>query len=199
VVYVPPRRGAPRAKVGGGLRGAPALPTTLALAPVHTAETVSARPSLFWHIDSPPASDARLVFTLVDDLHVDPIAEFELPRPRRAGIQRVDLAARGVTLEPDVEYEWSIALVSDLRSRSDDRISAGYIRRVAAPAELERELATARAYAAHGLWYDALASIADAIEASPGSAALRAQRDSLLRQAHLDAAVEAVGPEATAR
>jgi hypothetical protein len=94
---------------------------------------------------------------------------------------------------------WSIALVQDQRSRSDDRISTGYIRRVDASAELARELATARSYAAHGLWYDALASIADAIEASPGNAALLAQRDSLLRQAHLDAAVEAVGPERTAR
>jgi hypothetical protein len=45
------------------------------------------------------------------------------------------------------------------------------------------------AYADAGLWYDALASLSEAIDAG-GDPELRAARNSLLRQAHLDAAVE---------
>jgi len=63
LVYNPPRRGSPRAKVGGGLRGATALPTLLALAPDHLAQTVSARPALFWYIDAQLTSGAQIVFT----------------------------------------------------------------------------------------------------------------------------------------
>ena len=47
-----------------------------------------------------------------------------------------------------------------------------------------------RSYAALGLWYDALESISDAIEAAPADAVLRSQSNELLRQADLDAAVD---------
>jgi hypothetical protein len=58
------------------------------------------------------------------------------------------------------------------------------------PAALRLEIATARAYASNGLWYDALASIADAINATPGNAVLLTQRDDLLRQANLEAVLK---------
>jgi hypothetical protein len=45
-------------------------------------------------------------------------------------------------------------------------------------------------HAENGLWYDALASITDAIEASPGNTALLGQRDDLLRQGNLEAALD---------
>jgi hypothetical protein len=189
VIYVPPRRGAPRARVGGGLRGAPALPTPLVLAPEHVAETVSARPSLFWYIDTLPGREAELVFTLIDPEQIDPIAELPLAPPKRPGIQRIDLDDYGIALRPDTEYEWSVTLVADGRQRSRDRISTGSLRRVAVPAALRLEGATAPTYAANGLWYDALASLSDAIDASPNDSALRRQRDALLRQADLEAAL----------
>ena len=47
---------------------------------------------------------------------------------------------------------------------------------------------SARAYAEQGLWYDALEALSDAIERAPADPELLAQRDSLLRQASLDAA-----------
>jgi hypothetical protein len=190
LVYNPPRRGSPRAKVGGGLRGAPALPTLLALAPDHLAQTVSARPALFWYIDAQPTSGAQIVFTLINEDQIDPIAEVRLPTPSEPGIQRIDLARHGVALAPGVEYEWSISLVVDPAQRSRDRITTGYIRRVENPPAFRRELATARVHAENGLWYDALASITDAIEASPGNTALLGQRDDLLRQGNLEAALD---------
>jgi hypothetical protein len=190
VIYVPPRRGAPRARVGGGLRGAPALPVPLALAPDHLAQTISARPSLFWHIDGVPPRGTQLVFTLIDETGIDPLAEVELPRPAGPGIQRIDLARLGIRIETGVEYQWSVALIADPGRRADDMVSFGYLRRVAAPRDLARKSTSASSYAARGFWYDALASISDAIETAPGDRGLRLQRNALLRQVQLDAAAE---------
>lgn len=189
-VYRPPRRGAPRAKVGGGLRGAPALPKPLALAPDHLAQTISAQPSLFWYIDAVPGHDSRLVFTLIDADGVDPIVEATLDAPGQPGIQRIQLSDHGVELDRGVEYEWSVALVVDAEHRGKDVISMAYIERVAEPGALGRGVPTAAQHAAAGLWYDAIASISDSIEATPSDARLRRQRSALLRAAGLEAAVE---------
>lgn len=186
-VYRPPRRGSPRAKVGGGIRTGRALPELFVLTPDHLAETVSVDPSLFWHIDAVPAGSAKLVFTLIDEVSFDPMVEAVLPAPGAPGIQRIRLADHAVKLDPEMEYEWSVALVPDPEDRTRDVMSSGFIRRVAPPLE---PVASTAAYAELGLWYDALESISDAIEASPGDAALRGQRAALLRQAGLESAVE---------
>jgi hypothetical protein len=191
LVYRPPRRGAPRDRTAGGLRAGRALPTLLALTPEHLAQTVSEQPSLFWHIDAAAPEGARVVFTLIDDAHVEPLVEMELPAPRTAGVQRVRLADCGVTLALEGEYEWSIALVTDPANRSRDVVSTGYMRRVKWPAALDPATPTsAHAYAALGLWYDALESLGDILQVSPDNAQLIEQRNSLLRQAGLDSAVE---------
>jgi hypothetical protein len=191
LVYQPPRRGAPRDRTAGGLRAGRALPTLLALTPEHLAQTASEQPSLFWHIDAAAPEDARVVFTLIDDAHVEPLVEMELPAPRAAGIQRIRLADCGVTLAPEVEYQWSVALVTDPANRSQDVVATGYMRRVEWPAALDPGTPTsAHAYAALGLWYDALESIGDVLQVSRGDARLIEQRNSLLRQAGLELAIE---------
>jgi len=191
VVYIPPRRGAPRARVGaGGVRGSSALPTPLALAPDHVGLTISANPSLFWHIDAPPGRDVDLIFTLIDDATTEPIAEISLDDPGRAGIQRLRLSQYGVQLEPEVEYTWSIALVPNARQRSNDLVSLGFIRRVARPDGVAPGTRDAAAFAEAGIWYDALEALSDAVDADPADGNLRSLRSSLLRQAQLDAAVE---------
>jgi hypothetical protein len=188
--YQPPRRGAPRARVGGGLRGVRALPNPLALAPDHVGQTVVAQPSLFWYIDGSPGPGKQLVFTLIDEESIEPLVEVALAAPKRSGIWRVRLADYGVRLAPGQEYEWSVALIPDPAQRSKDVVSSGYIRRVAAPEKLERCRPDVDTYADLGLWYDALESISDSIDAAPSDPVLRGQRNALLRQAKLDAAIE---------
>ena len=191
VVYKPPRRGSPRGRVAGGVRNASAaLPEPLALAPDHIAETISTSPSLFWHLDGTPPETARIVFTLIEAGAIAPIVERQLPLPAAAGIQRVRLADFGITLDRDVEYEWSLSLQPG-DDHTNDVISQRYLRRVD-PSELGGRPPSARAFAEQGLWYDALEALSDAIELAPGDVELRAQRDSLLRQAGLDAALASV-------
>lgn len=186
--YVPPRRGAPRNKVGGGARGHGDWPQPLTLAPSHLAHTISPTPSLFWYIESVPPANGKVVLTLTDDEAVLPLAEVELPTPRDEGIQRVRLEEQGIELESEMEYEWSISLVRDPKQRSKDIIATGYIRRVAAPPELR--VRSANTYAELGLWYDALTEVSDGLEIDPDDAELREARNSLLAQANLAQAID---------
>jgi hypothetical protein len=188
IVYKPPRRGSPRNKMAGATRGAPALPQPLVLAPGHVAHTLRASPVLYWHIDGLLPETARVVFTLTRDDAIDPVHEIVLPHPGRPGIQRVRLADHGVVLARGIDYAWSISLMPDANQHDDDVVSTGYVRRVGGEA-LAGRAASASEYAEAGLWYDALASLSDAIDAG-GDPELREARNSLLRQAHLDAAVD---------
>ena len=115
------------------------------------------------------------------------LVETELPRPEQPGIQRIDLTRHGVRLEPGREYEWTVALVIDRQSRSNDIVAAGWIDRIEPPAGLEagQGVSGVRIYAEHGLWYDALAAVSDAIRADPADARLRASREAMLRQVGL--------------
>ena len=175
-VYVPPLRGKPRGRVGAGVRSIrDAAPVLYTLVPDHTGQTVSAQPSLFWYVGGELPGDPSFVFTLIDDDHIDPLVEAELPKPSRAGIQQIDLSQHGVHLEPGTEYEWSVALVVDAARRSNDVVAAGWIDRVEPPPTLGAS-PDARGFAAHGLWYDALAAAEDDT----------ALRDSLLRDAGLE-------------
>jgi hypothetical protein len=191
LVYVPPSRIAPRARVGaGGARGSSTLTTPLALAPDHVGLTVTASPSLFWHIGARPGRNVDTVFTLIDERKTEPIAEITLDAPSSAGIQRLRLSKYRVKLEPEVEYTWSIALVPDAEQRSSDLVSLGFIRRVARPDGLPAGSRDAAAFAEAGIWYDALEALSDAVDADPSNGDLRDLRSMLLSQAQLDAAVE---------
>ena len=182
IVWTPPVDGAPRVRVAGGVRGTTALPTPMALVPEHVALTTRHAPSLFWHIDAGVPEGTRLFFTLVEETEGLPLVEAELARPAKAGIQRVLLADYSIELDPEVTYQWSISLVPDIEHRSADVVATGYIQRVARP---EPGYSDAQAYAAAGIWYDALEALSDAVDASPEADAPRAQRRSLLTQAGL--------------
>ena len=192
ILYQPPRRGAPaRDRVGAGItRGATAQPTPLALAPDHVGLTVSASPSLFWHIDALPGEGVALIFTITDDTSVTPLAEVGLDAPSEAGIQRLRLADHGIELAPEVEYMWSIALVTNADNRSEDIVSTGFIRRVARPEALAAESQDGVDFAQAGIWYDALEALSDDVDNHPDDRKARFLRSALLRQVKLDAAVE---------
>jgi hypothetical protein len=190
VGYVPPRRGSPIDRANPTIRGGSALPTPLVLAPDHVGLTLHASPSLFWHINALPGTDHRLLFTLVVNDSAEQVTEFEIARSTRPGIQRLRLAPHGIELEPDIVYQWSIALIKDDGYRPDVRVSMGYIRRVTQSKEVAGARSDGATYARAGLWYDALAAFSDAIDASPGEARLHEQRNALLHQGTLAGAVE---------
>ena len=191
-VYYPPKRGKPRARIGGGVRGVDHMwPSLFTLVPDHVGRTIADQPSLFWYVDSLPEPDVEIVFTLMEEDGIEPLIEKRLPRPARAGIQRLDLAAFGAKLEAGRSYEWFVALVVDPEQRGRDIVTAGWIDRVEAPSGLAATSGapSVEAYAEHSLWYDALAAAADGVRAAPEDPEARRTRDALLLQVGLGAAV----------
>ena len=162
------------------------LPLPLALAP-SPALTERAAPSLFWHVDGDPGGSVQVEFTLIEVDAIEPLVEKTLAHPKGAGIRRIRLSELGVELAPEREYEWFVSLVPSPDNKSQDIVSGASIVRVAGPVSADPQ--SAQAYAERGLWYDALDSLMDAVEANPNSSTIAAQRDSLLRQGGLEAAI----------
>ncbi len=183
-------------RVSGGARGSGASDTSLlALVPDHAALTTHAQPSLFW-FQSKPAK-VKLELTLIEPGKAKPLLALKAEQASKVGIRRVKLESYKVELQPDIPYEWVVAIVPDSANRSMDVIAKGTIKRIAPPASLTKDVETmdpldrAAAYAEAGIWYDALESISNAVDAHPEDASIREQRASLLKQVGLPEAAAA--------
>jgi len=190
VVYKPPLRGAPQGRVGGGSRGIGGEAAVLqVLAPDHTGLTTQAQPTIYWYARTPAV--ARFEFALIDDEGNDLLLEVEVGSDRVAGFRQLDLGDYGITLQPGVSCQWSVALVSDIASRSLDLISSGIIERIELGESLNRRISNATGsdlvgiYASEGIWYDALDTVSKLMEQSPADNGLVDIRDSLLAQVGL--------------
>jgi len=180
------------ARVSGGARGEGIDVVLIALVPNHVALTTQSQPSLFW-FQSKPAK-AKFELTVVEPKKPKPLVSLTAPQADKPGIHRVKLAKYKIELQPDVAYEWSVAIVPDAENRSKDVIAKGVIKRITPPGDLANgvaqmsDLERAAAYGQAGIWYDAFESVSNAIEAHPDDASLRAQRASLLQQVGLSEA-----------
>jgi hypothetical protein len=190
-VYVPPRRGAPLARVGGGTRGSGNhLPFVSVITPEDTGLTSTPGPVLYWYLSED--MQTRFEFALIDENGIDPMLELTSDEKLLAGLNSVDLAQQGITLEPGVSYQWSVALVDDSGKRSGDIVSSGMIEYVALAPEQQAELANSSAgeavrfFAREGYWYDAFSAISMLIDKDPSNRGLRRQRSALLEQIGLD-------------
>ncbi len=189
-IYKPPRRGAPKALVGGGSRGTGTGSCTLSLiAPDHVGLTVQKQPSLYWYQSELPRD--RIEFTLIDNQAIQPLLEINLSAQIEPGLHNINLADHGVNLVSGKQYWWFIALVPDPDHRSKDVIAGASIEYIEPPEALTMKLSqaeNARAphiYAESGIWYDAISSISNLIKNSPDDITLRKQRASLMEQVGL--------------
>ncbi len=181
---------APAAREGGGTRGGgDALPALYVLAPEHVALTTKAQPVLFWYQSEP--AKAALEVTLTEPKKAKPLLSVRLDKADKAGIRAISLAQQNITLEPGIEYHWSVALVPDAANRSKDKFARGIIKRIATPEGLGEKTAGASKAdeavldAQAGLWYDALQTISEAIAQAPSDTSLHQLRAELLQQGKL--------------
>jgi hypothetical protein len=193
VKYRPANVGAPAVRLTGGSRGTGEDTVVLdVLTPDEVGTTTQEQPSLFWYQSKP--KNAKFELTLLQDKQAKPLVHVQIDRNNKAGIQRVKLSDHGAKLIPGVEYQWVVALIIDPENRSTDLVASGAIKRIEPTAELREKIKKAdRAalpgiYAEAGVWYDALASLSDQIEAHPKDESLRQARRDLLRQVGLKAA-----------
>jgi hypothetical protein len=187
-VFVPPKRGAPKTRVGGATRGtkSPGTPSLQALVPEDGGLTVDAQPVLYWYLSE--ATGGRIDLTIIDEASVAPLLETTIEGPLAPGLHPIRLADYQISLAPGINYAWFVSLVPDANKRSNDVIAGGGIERVAPSDPLREELAAAQAssrglvLAEAGIWYDALDAISRDVEASPRDPQARSARAALLEQ-----------------
>ena len=94
-------------------------------------------------------------------------------------------------LEVGKSYNWAFSLVFDKFDRSDSKYVTGWIKRIEPNSELQQKLGTAprqeqpAIYAKNGIWYEALASLAELRCASPSDSTITSDWESLLQQVGL--------------
>ena len=189
-VYHPPKDNIPHARIESGMRGEGDNELkAVALVPDHVGFTIKKDPTLYWHASH--ATSLPIQFTLTDPRSVQSIAEFELPRPRDSGFQHVRLKDYGISLDPGIQYRWSVSIQKHPDQPSKDLVTGGMIERIdfsegsafGLPLTCNRD-AVPR-YAEAGLWYDAIGCVSELIESNPSDSLLRTQRAYLLKQIDL--------------
>ena len=160
ILYVPPFRGAPRNRVGGGTRGAGHFQLA-AITPRHTGHTINSQPRLHFLQTTPKGQ--LLEFTLVARDAEEPLVETQIESNGEV-LQSIDLKTLNISLEPEKEYQWYISIIVDSKKRAKDVVSGGGIRYISAPQELTQKLAQdidnkAVIMAQSGVWYDALDAV----------------------------------------
>ncbi|MDF0651450.1 MAG: DUF928 domain-containing protein [Nitrospira sp.] len=192
LIYTPPKKPTPRARVGGALRGTESNePELIALVPDHVGLTAKRTPTLNWYLSKPTTYPLR--FTLNDTQKVVPLYEGSLPVPTAAGVQSIDLKSLGLTLEPNVQYRWFVSASPNPESPSRDIVAGGMIERcdlneclTVTSVNLTCDRETVRINALTGFWYDAMGCVCSLIEKDPKDPSLRKLRAALLRQVGLN-------------
>jgi hypothetical protein len=192
LTYSPPKNAVavPRKDIDAGSRGwKPSMPSIYVLAPDHTGLTTRAQPTLFWYQSGP--SNTRIEVTIIEPKNPKPVLRVGADKADLAGIHRLRLERYNITLTPGVVYRWTVALVVDPSSRSQDIIASDTIQRFEPDGLLKTALGRAEGldrasiYADRGIWYDLLETVANEVDAAPRDADIRRLRASLFDQAGL--------------
>jgi len=192
-LYVPPRRGAPATRVGGGTRsGESSMPKISPLSPIHTGLTIQSAPKLYWWLSEDHDGVFEFVVTELDA--VTPVVQFRTESRHAAGIHSLDLAAHDIELKPGHVYQWSVAIVRDDERRSHDIVGIATIERIESDESLTIGPA---ALAAAGLWYDAIQVLSETSDAANGDEYLAFRAD-LLEQVGLAGVAAGAGTVAAA-
>jgi len=190
IVYKFPPDPGPSLRIDARVRGAPGdSPALYMLAPPHAGLTTKAQPSIFWYLSKPVQT--RVELAIVQEKKIIPIFDVKVGDAGKAGVQRFRLADHHIKLEPGIEYRCSVALVLNEESRSKDVVASCVVKRIEPLSSLKARLADARPseaafiYASEGIWFDAMESLAELIEANPDNGKFRRQRSALLDQVQL--------------
>ncbi|NET38868.1 MAG: DUF928 domain-containing protein [Cyanothece sp. SIO1E1] len=176
-IYIPPDLGKPGRRQGGGTRGGclTAGTSLTALMPVQNfGYTLTAHPTLFWYVPQVSAEAAELILLDEDD---NEIYKSVFQVRNAPGIISLSLPtnANFPPLQIGQNYRWEFSLICDLQDRSGDLYVEGWIQRTEPSRELANKLETASPdelptlYAEAGIWYDALASLAQLRRARPST------------------------------
>lgn len=189
-VYVPPMRGAPSRRIGGGSRSLEVnKPYLTVIAPDHTGFTIQEQPTIYWYISEPATTSIE--FTITKEKGDDRFFEVKLPATKVLGLQSFSLKEHNIKLVPNVEYKWYVSIIPDPKRRSKDIIAGGSIMRIILNENLKQKLDNATSedifytLAKEGIWYDTIQSLSGLIEKYPNNKNYKQYRAKLFEQVGL--------------
>ena len=188
---------APDSTSAGGARG-PADPAPLIciLSPRGVGTTLSPKPVVYWYLSRSTRLPVHLA--LNRNRQPRPVFQCVLDGEKQSGFHAIDFAREGISLEPNQEYELVIALRPAADDPSLDAVSSGFLQLVvpdrSAAAVLSAAAREDRPYllAEEGIWYDSLSELFSQLAEHPDDSDLVDARQSLLRQASLNAVAESL-------
>lgn len=197
--YVPPNRGLPGRREGGGTRGCwtSAVPggqnrLTAIVPSQNLGYTLSEYPTFFVYVPAAYAEKAAAAELILTDDQDTEIYRTSFSTGNQSGILRISLPAEAnmAPLEIGRDYHWSFALVCDPNDPSGNLVVDSWIQRVQPSAELAAAIATTSPadlpalYARSGIWYEAIASLTDPYR-QPTDGAIVSQWQNLLNSVGL--------------
>ncbi|MFE1747749.1 DUF928 domain-containing protein [Coleofasciculus sp. H7-2] len=198
VTFEPPGSGQPDDTAGGASRGDECSQAVIAiggcvtpLVPATTTRlTIAEHPTFLVYV--PPTSAKEIFFGLIDEnnnFHY----QAKIPISSQEGILSFKLPDNAPPLEIDKNYRWTFIIVGEQGLRPGIPGVQGEIRRVRLTSELMSQiqnqplLERAAVYGKNGLWYDTVASLAEARRLEPSEATLASTWQELLNSVGLQA------------
>ena len=156
--YVPPKHGIKRkiTRVPGGSRSNQCQPNsshpiTLLIPKDHIATTVASHPELHWYITD---TSYPIRFTLVEPGKINPLYVKNLS-VKKPGLIKFKLPESAMPLEQGKLYKWTVSIICNPESPSENLFAKGWIKKVKQPM-FDPEANCLENYAQAGIWYDAL-------------------------------------------
>ena len=184
-----PKDGEPEGTSGSGVRGIQreqlGMPILSVLTPSEIGLALNDQPTLFWYQSAPV--NVPVVFFLIDAENDEkPVLDLVFDDDKAFGFRSVDLKKHNVKLVPGRDYEWSVQIVVNSYSPSNNIFSSGWIRCMDQTSEVIDKLPgdpgpkRLMALANESLWYDTLTELEAAIVKHPDDNDYRDARIELL-------------------
>ncbi len=174
VVYIPPDRGMPGNREGGGSRGCGQAiynpPLVAIISDEHVGRTMRDHPTILWV--APGVADKTLIFNINTE-EEKIVFQRSFSGRDQAEISGITLPPETPALEVGKNYHWYLSLVCDPQARSGDVVVDAWVRRVSPDPDLQTQLQASTLaespalLAKAGLWYDTLAAVAQLRQQDP--------------------------------
>jgi hypothetical protein len=150
--------------------------------------TTAERPTLWFMVPELDSAPVEFILQDEEDRYIHK-ANFILPHPLSRGVIQIDVPDSAPALEFNKRYTWTLAITAT--PNHANMFVQGTIYRVPLATSLKQPIKQATGlekvmlYAQHGLWHDAIASLAKLRQSNPQDARVKTAWFNLLNQAKL--------------
>ncbi|MGI0485433.1 DUF928 domain-containing protein [Pantanalinema rosaneae CENA516] len=201
---------APKVTIGGGRRNSgicpqdssivnatanPSLPRARTLLPLlpttRLGLTIEAHPTFLIYV---PSTSARILEFKLEDQDGEEVYQTTMDLSATPGVVRISLPAHQAALQVGKDYKWTVSIACQPDGvKPQDPLATGAVRRIQPDSALVTQLQTANAidrvelYARSGIWFEAVASLAELRRSQPHNQTLASAWEELLQSAGLSA------------